>query len=286
MEYAQWTTMALLTLAWNGFGTSIGYHRMLSHRSVKFPKWLEYFFVLGAIMGFQGSPIWWTAIHRSHHKTSDQELDMHSPEYGFRFYKYGWFLKSTYPDHIQPKYLCADLLKDPVYRFLEQNGDWKRAQWLNFFVVAVLGRCLLIPFIGWQLVLVSVLTSMFFFQMPLLFNQICHMPKFGYRNFKTTDKSVNVWWVAVLWFGEGWHNNHHARPGNANMGVRKHEFDISYAVLRLLRACGLASMSATQESKAATILVKPQPEMSMAAIPVVVPVPVPVAAAAAGKSNS
>lgn len=242
MDLAQSAAVFFFFLVWHGFGTAIGLHRMMSHRALKAVKWLEYFLVLGGIMGFQGSPTWWVAIHRAHHKYSDQELDMHSPTHGFRWWNYSWFLKPTYPDHINPKTQCADLLKDPVYRFLEQDGDWVKAQWLNFFGVAVVARFLLLPILGWKLLAVSFLASVLFFQMPLFFNQVCHEAKNGYKNFQINDDSVNCWWVAILWFGEGWHNNHHAIPGSPKAGIRKHEIDISWIVIRLLAACRLVTI--------------------------------------------
>ncbi|MBS1990578.1 MAG: acyl-CoA desaturase [Cyanobacteria bacterium SZAS LIN-2] len=226
---------------WHGLGTSIGYHRLLSHRSLACRKWLEYFLVFGAIFGFQGSPIWWTSIHRSHHKHSDKEFDLHAPSQGFRFWNYDWFLQKTYPSFIIPKEQCVDLYKDPLYRFLECDGDWPKAQWLNFFWIAVVARMVLLPVLGWQGVLVSLLASVFFFQMPLVFNYVCHIPKYGYKSYKTTDDSVNVWWIGLIWFGEGWHNNHHAEPGTANMGRRPFEIDPSWIILKCLKAIGLVT---------------------------------------------
>ena len=238
-ETAWLVTVFFLSLLWSGLGTAIGYHRGLSHRSYTSPKFVEYFFVLGAIMGFQGSPIWWTTIHRAHHRYSDTELDSHSPRHGFKFWDYRWFLKPSYAVQMDPKQQCPDLYKDSLYRFLECDGDWVKAQWLNFFGIAVLGRALLIPIFGWKVAAVSLLAGVAFFQMPLIFNYICHLPQLGYRTYATTDDSVNVWWVGLLWFGEGWHNNHHAFPAAARAGVRPHEFDISWAILSMLKKVGL-----------------------------------------------
>jgi len=226
---------------WSGLGTSIGYHRRLAHHAFHCPKFVEYFFVLGGIMGFQGSPIWWTTIHRSHHKYSDTPSDIHSPKHGFKFWDYSWFLKKGYDFSLMnPAVQCPDLCKDPVYRFLEQDGDWVRAQWLNFFGIAVCGRLLLVPFLGWGAFAVSLLAGFVFFQMPLIFNYVCHIPKLGYRTFAVEDNSVNVGWVALLWFGEGWHNNHHAFPSSASFGLKPHEFDLSWNVLRLMKTLKLA----------------------------------------------
>ncbi len=239
LELLGLVSLFVILFVWHGMSVAVGYHRGLSHRSFTCNKLVEYFFVLGAILGFQGSPIWWTTIHRSHHKFSDQPLDSHSPKHGFRFWDYGWFLKPNYPAHMDPHTQCPDLFKDPIYRFLEQDGDWVRAQWLTFFGIAVLGRAALIPIFGWKVALVGLLAGVTFFQLPLILNYVCHIPKLGYRTYATTDDSVNVWWLGLFAFGEGWHNNHHAFPAAARAGVQPHEFDLSWELLRLLKACGL-----------------------------------------------
>jgi fatty-acid desaturase len=229
----------LVTFVYNGLGTAIGYHRGISHRSFTCARWVEYFFAFGAELGFQGSPIWWTTIHRAHHKFADTETDSHSPRHGFKFWEYKWFLKPTYAQGMDPKKQCPDLYKDPLYRFLECDGDWVKAQWLNFGGIAVLSRLILIPFFGWQTAAVSLFASVLFFQFPLALNYICHLPKHGYRVFAVEDDSVNVWWMGLFWFGEGWHNNHHAFPAAARAGVQPHEFDLSWEILKLLKSVGL-----------------------------------------------
>ncbi len=78
-------------------------------------------------------------------------------------------------------------------------------------------------------------------QVPVLLNLVCHLPQLGYKNYQTGDDSVNVWWVALLTGGEGWHNNHHAFPGSARSGLRPSEIDISWLMIRLMKAAGLTN---------------------------------------------
>ena len=102
---------------WHAFGVTIGYHRLLSHRSFSCIKPLEYFFVLGGYLAFEGSPIWWASMHRAHHRYVDTALDPHSPRYGGIWNAYlGWTMHDTYPEHIDPNTQGKDLLKDPIYR--------------------------------------------------------------------------------------------------------------------------------------------------------------------------
>lgn len=228
----------LVLYIWHGLGVTIGYHRLLSHRSFTCPKFVEYFWVLAGFLALEGSPIWWAAIHRAHHRYVDTTLDPHSPLFGLKHAFIGWTLAETYPAHIDPQVQCKDLIQDPIYRFLEQGGNWKRAHALNF-AINILLRVILFFCFGWQVALASVLAAVAVLQIPLLLNVACHIPKLGYKTFATNDDSVNVWWVGIMALGEGWHNNHHAFPGSARMGLLFHEFDLSWLAIRLMRKIGL-----------------------------------------------
>lgn len=229
-----------LSYLWHGMGTTIGYHRLLSHRSFRCPKAVEYFWVLGGYLAFEGSPIWWCAIHRAHHKHTDTSLDPHSPRNGLKNAYYGWMSQHTYPSHISPGLQCPDLVSDPVYRFLDQGGKWQRAQMLTA-ITGLLFRAGIWKLFGWRAALGSALAGAAALQIPLMLNVVCHMPKMGYKTFARDDDSVNVWWVALLAHGEGWHNNHHAFPGSARSGLRSKEFDLSWLTLRALRSVGLVN---------------------------------------------
>ncbi len=236
MEFIIWF---LAFYVWHAVGITVGYHRLLSHRSFACPKLIEYFFVLGGYLVWQGSPIWWSAIHRAHHRFVDTELDPHSPRYGMLNAHIGWITHKTYPAHIDPAIHTKDLLDDPIYAFLEQGGRWHRAHWLNFFL-GMGFRVVILACFGWQAALASLIAGAIVWQVPFMLNVICHLPKLGYKNYAVEDDSVNVWWVAVLAMGEGWHNNHHACPGSAKTGMRPWELDISWLTISALRRLGLA----------------------------------------------
>jgi stearoyl-CoA desaturase (delta-9 desaturase) len=214
-------------------GTTIGYHRLLSHRAFKCPKAVEYFFVLGGYLAFEGAPIWWAASHRAHHKYTDTPLDPHSPRYGLKHAYFGWITKQDYAPHVAPERLCPDLMSDPIYGLLER-------QWI-VFAVGFLFRAVLWLIFGWEVALGSLVAGLAGLQIPLLLNVVCHIPRFGYKNYARDDDSVNVWWVALLAMGEGWHNNHHAFPGSARTGMQPHEWDVSWLMIKFLKSVGLVS---------------------------------------------
>jgi fatty-acid desaturase len=227
---------------WYIAGITIGYHRLLSHRALRSNKLWEYFWVAGGYLAYQGSPIWWTAIHRAHHKHVDTELDPHSPRFGLLHSYVGWVPAYImgYPEHVNPKTQCKDLYKDAVYRFLEQGGKPIRAAILNAFIV-VSFDLLLTCVLGWQVGLASVLATLVAFQIPNALNTFCHIQHLGYRGFATADDSVNVWWFAIVALGEGWHNNHHAFPGSSRSGLRPYEFDFSWWLIKLGLATGMVT---------------------------------------------
>ena len=230
----------ILFYLWHALGVTIGYHRLLSHRSFKCLKFVEYFFVLGGYLAFEGSPIWWATIHRAHHRYVETERDPHTPYKGFQYAYYGWMFQKDYPEYIDPQSQSKDLVQDPIYRFLDQNGSWKRAHGLTA-IIGIAFRLVLLALFGWPIFLASAISGIFVLQVPLLLNVVCHMPKLGYKTFATEDDSVNVWWVGLLAMGEGWHNNHHAFPGSARSGLLAHEFDLSWLTIRFLKALGLVS---------------------------------------------
>jgi sn-1 stearoyl-lipid 9-desaturase len=230
----------LVSYVWHGLGVTVGYHRLLSHRSFKCTKAVEYFFVFAGYLAFEGSPIWWAAIHRAHHKYVDTPLDPHSPRFGRLHSYFGWLFELAYPSHIEPAESCKDLVGDPVYQLLEQGGDLRKMNNLCFLSNFAF-RFLLFFIFGWKVALASMLAAVAVLQIPLMLNLVCHLPKLGYRNFATDDDSVNVWWVGLLAHGEGWHNNHHAYPGSARNGMKWYEFDLSYFAIRVLKAFKVVS---------------------------------------------
>jgi fatty-acid desaturase len=225
---------------WHALGVTVGYHRLISHRSFSCPKFVEYFWVLAGYLAFEGSPIWWATIHRAHHRYVDTPLDPHAPKYGMHNAHFGWLMHDNYDhiDHIDPKTQSKDLMKDPLYLFLEQGGNWKRSHQL-VFAVGIAFRLLILVTFGWVPALASALAGFAVLQIPLMLNVACHIPKLGYQNFATKDDSVNVWWVGILAMGEGWHNNHHVYPGSARTGMKWWELDMSWIVICTMKRLGL-----------------------------------------------
>lgn len=223
---------------WHALGITIGYHRGLSHRAFSCSKWVEYFWVLPGYLAFEGSPIWWSVMHRAHHRHVDTPLDPHSPRFGVEYAHLGWLAKMNYPEHIDPKAQAKDLVSDPLYAFLEQGGSWRRAHTLSYALNLIFRGVILLAF-GWVPALASLLAGLAVQQIPLMLNVICHLPKFGYKTYAGHDDSVNVWWVGLLAMGEGWHNNHHAAPGSARSGMRWFELDVTYWVLVAMKKIGL-----------------------------------------------
>lgn len=224
---------------WHGLGVTIGYHRLLSHRAFKCPKFVEYFWVLPGYLAFEGSPIWWTAIHRAHHRYVDTPLDPHSPQSGWFYSYFGWLLEPGYAEHVDPAKQVKDLVSDPIYRFLECGGNWKAIH-ATSYGINILFRVILLFVFGWKIALASILAGFAVLQIPLLLNFACHIPKLGYQRFAVEDDSVNVWWVGLLALGEGWHNNHHAFPGSAKTGVGM-ELDLSWNVIQLMEKLKLVN---------------------------------------------
>lgn len=227
-----------LSYIWHMLGVTIGYHRLLAHRSFKCPKAVEYFFVTGGYLAWQSSPLWWATVHRAHHRYTDSERDPHSPQHGIKHAYLGWFFRPTYPEYINPEIQAKDLVTDPLYRFLEQGGNWHKGHLLSMFI-GMTFRLLLLFLFGWEIALASLLAGLTVQQVPFLLNVVCHIPRLGYKNFATQDDSVNVWWVALLTCGEGWHNNHHAFPGSARSGFNRFEFDPSWLLIRSMKSLGL-----------------------------------------------
>lgn len=225
---------------WHGMGITIGYHRLLAHRAFRCEKPFEYFWVIGGYLAFQGSPIWWAAIHRAHHRYSDTNLDPHTPKKGLKYALFGWLFDNSYLPQLNLAVHCKDLIKNDFYRRLEPRGNIAYANVLNL-ALNVVYRLLLLWLFGWTVFLANLVASIGVFMIPQLLNVACHLPKLGYKNFPTDDDGVNVWWVGILALGEGWHNNHHAFPGSSRTGLLPHEIDLSWQMIRAAKFCGLVT---------------------------------------------
>jgi stearoyl-CoA desaturase (delta-9 desaturase) len=214
-----------------GWGISLGYHRLHTHRSYKVPLWMEYFFAVCGTLTLEGGPIFWVATHRIHHQKSDQAGDPHSPHDGAWWAHMGWILWGE-TNHNNTKLMskyAPDLAKHKFYIWLN-NWHWIPMVALGMILLATGGWSLLF----WGIFLRVVVGL----HATWLVNSATHM--WGNRRFTTKDDSRNNWWVALMTFGEGWHNNHHAHPTSARHGLAWYEFDISWITLTFLKAIGVA----------------------------------------------
>jgi fatty-acid desaturase len=214
-----------------GWGISLGYHRLHTHRSYKVPLWMEYFFAVCGALTLEGGPIFWVATHRIHHQKSDQPGDPHSPHDGAWWAHMGWILfgeTNHNNTRLMSKY-APDLAKHKFYIWLN-NWHWVPMVALGVILLAIGG----FPLMCWGIFLRVVLGL----HATWLVNSATHM--WGNRRFSTKDDSRNNWWVALMTFGEGWHNNHHAHPTSARHGLAWYEFDISWITLTMLKAIGVA----------------------------------------------
>ena len=228
-----WTNLLVaFALYWvgGGLGISAGYHRLHTHRGYKTHKWFEYFLAICGTLTLEGGPIFWVATHRLHHQYSDQPEDPHTPRVSGFWAHIGWILfgESHHNDTARMSRYAPDLAKDPFYRWLT-TYHWVPLTVLGFGLLAIGGWGL----VNWAIFLRVVLGL----HSTWLVNSATHM--WGKRRFATKDDSRNTWWVAMLTFGEGWHNNHHAHPTSARHGLAWYEFDISWITLKLLNALGV-----------------------------------------------
>lgn len=211
-------------------GITVTFHRLLTHKSYKLWKPIEYLYSFFGNMGCTGSSVGWVFVHRAHHVYADKPGDPHSPvtlgplgaiigDYSGKF----------------NKWMVRDIINDPVHRFMHE-----------YYIAMVLAVLLM----GY---LVSVEFLIYFMLIPIFFNTIAsrfsnwidHDPIFGRREGNNhPDQSHNVWWWAYLTFGEGWHNNHHRHPGDYKIGKKWYQFDPGKYVINLMMLLGLAHKKA------------------------------------------
>jgi stearoyl-CoA desaturase (delta-9 desaturase) len=223
------TDVVLLLVMYSlvAFGVTVGYHRMLTHRSFKPHPVVKFILLVLGSMAFEGAAIQWAATHIKHHAVADREGDPHSPVDGFFHAHLGWIF--THPDE-DPNVWARHLVKDPIIMFVSRT----------FLLWGALS--LAIPFAigGWQGLIWGGLVRMFLtHHVTWSVNSVCHT--FGKREYETTDASRNEWIVGLLAFGEGWHNNHHAFPRSAFHGLRWWQLDLSGILIATLEKLGLAT---------------------------------------------
>ena len=250
---------------WTGFGISIGYHRLLTHRSFRANRTLKILCAVAGSMALEGSVISWVAIHRRHHVFGDRPGDPHSPHRfgtgpmqtlkGFCWAQVGWLFAS---DGTDCRRYAPDLFRDPDLVVIDR-----------LFPLFAVGS-LAVPFaLGWALTgtLAGALGALLWaglLRMALLhhvtwsINSVCHL--WGSTPFATTDDSTNVGALALLSFGESWHNFHHAAPSSARHGVLAHQWDLSAWLIALLERRGWATKVRWPNPAQIVALLKPGPE--------------------------
>jgi len=207
-------------------GITVTFHRLLTHKSYKLSKPLEYLFSFLGNIGCTGSSVGWVFVHRTHHRYADKPGDPHSP---VTLGPLGAFI-GDYSGKFN-KWDVRDIINDPVHRFMHE-----------YYLLLVLLTPLL-------LYTIDPMLAVYFFFIPVflntmasrLSNWIDHTPLFGRKISKNkNDQSHNVWWWSLLTFGEGWHNNHHLYPGDYRIGRKWWEFDPGKYVINFLILLGLA----------------------------------------------
>lgn len=225
------------------FAITAVYHRYLSHRSYEAPRWLVFLLSFVAASAAQRGPLWWAAHHRKHHRHADEEGDAHSPLHGrFWWSHVGWFTtrRNFHTDLSQVQDLAA----------------CRELRWLDRFdivapvslivVLYALGEVLAasVPSLstsGLQLVVFGFcISTTLVFHVTSMVNSVCHL--FGKRPFATADQSRNLPWLAVLTFGEGWHNNHHYCPGSVRQGFAWWQVDLSFYLLWAMERVGIVRL--------------------------------------------
>ena len=234
--FFSWSALGIMILLhWflGSIGICLGYHRLLSHRSFQVPKWLEYAIALVGATALQGGPIFWIAGHRLHHAhTEDEEKDPYSARRGFWWSHMLWMIypkEEFFNPNLYRKY-APEMARDPFYLWLDKY----------YLLLQIPLGVALYLLGGWSYVIWGMcLRSVLLWHSTWFINSVTHM--WGYRTFETNDNSRNLWWAAIVTYGEGWHNNHHAYPHVAKAGWRWWEVDVTWWAIQVLRSLGLAT---------------------------------------------
>jgi fatty-acid desaturase len=248
-----WTgvALAILGVPFYGMGITLGYHRLLAHRSLTLPKWLEHGVVLLAQCSLQDTPAKWVTVHRMHHGFSDEQSDPHSPLVNFLWSHFNWLFyhnAATRTIGSMQKY-AHDILQDPFYMRLEKSYIGPAVYLAHLLMYPIAGAVA-----GWFMtgtaygslqfalslfVWGGLVRTVLGWHVTWSVNSLTHL--FGYRNYETDESSRNNWFVGLVALGEGWHNNHHHDPAAASVWHRWWEFDLTYCVIFVLKHLGLAT---------------------------------------------
>jgi len=252
-SWAGFIAFFLGVLVFGQLAIPIGYHRLLTHKSFRTPKWFERTLATLAMCSGQETPARWVAWHRIHHQHSDHHEDPHSPLVSFFWSHVNWLVhESNGSGKTFARYekYARDILRDPYYMWLEKIRYASPIFFMAHAIVyAAITGIVTVAIYGWGMTALQLSTSIFLWgviartvwvwHITWAVNSLTHL--FGYRNFDTPDGSRNNWFVTLLTGGEGWHNNHHADQASATVQIRWWEFDLSFYAIKLMERIGLAS---------------------------------------------
>jgi len=238
-----WSPTAVVTAvalyAIRMFAITAFYHRYFSHRAFKTSRFMQFVFGVMGNSTVQRGPIWWASMHRHHHRYSDQPQDPHSPtQHGFLWSHMGWFMSD--PNFAPRLELVQDLARFPELRFLDRFDTLIPA--LGGLSIFALGEVLqsVAPGLGTsgpQLLVWAIISTVVHLHAALTINSLAHL--FGRQRYVTGDTSRNSMLLALITFGEGWHNNHHHYQASVRQGHAWWEIDITYYLLVVMSWFGL-----------------------------------------------
>jgi stearoyl-CoA desaturase (delta-9 desaturase) len=252
--FFSWTGVALAILGLYFYGTlgiNLGFHRILTHKGLAVPKWLERTLATLGVCCLEYTPARWIAVHRMHHQYSDEQRDPHSPLVTRLWGHMSWLGTENRDTGCTAMYerYARDILKDPYYFALERKNRFvwiNLAQWSIYFFGGCIagwlidGNALAALQFGASVWLWGVIVrTVAVWHISWSVNSLSHL--WGYQTYATGDNSRNNWFVALISNGEGWHNNHHADQVAAAHGHKWWEVDVTWMTVRLLERIGLAT---------------------------------------------
>jgi stearoyl-CoA desaturase (delta-9 desaturase) len=226
----EWINVLYFVVGWiliEGVGVAITLHRYVSHKAFEARRGMKPILLWLGCLSLQGSPLGWAAIHRgSHHRYGDTEKDAHTPTKGWLYAWHMWL--HDWDQYFNPKY-AIDLIRDPMQMWFAKN----------YIKIILVTYSIVFVVFGWQLLIFGfMLPAAVSLYMESNINVFCHTPGYGYRNFETKDQSRNVPFLAWITWGQGWHNNHHAKASSYDFGTTVSgnwkEFDMSLIMLPLI----------------------------------------------------